>query len=310
LVAVGLGTVLAKILQPQIHYVQLPDRLTDAVTIVALGGLTGLFTTEIITESLALAFIASAETLLSAAAVDQMAKGRQKTNYDRELLSQGVGNMLAGFLGSLPMTGVIVRSAANVNAGARTRLSAMLHGAWLLILVVFFPQVLQMVPTASLAAILVYTGVKLVNIKTLRHLHQYGWAVVAITLITMTIIVCFSLLTGIIVGIVLSLIKLLWAISKLEVKMSQGDGRVDVYFSGSASFVNLPRFSDALDTIPVGSESHIHIRGLNYIDHAAMETLANWEKVRTANGDTVNVEWEELMSFYQRTHQIKVAKPA
>jgi MFS superfamily sulfate permease-like transporter len=310
LVAVVTGTAVAQILGLQIHYVQLPDRLTDAMHLVAFGNLAGLLRADILTEALALAFIASAETLLSAAAVDQMAKGRQKTNYDRELFSQGVGNMLSGFLGSLPMTGVIVRSAANVNAGAHTRLSGIFHGAWLLVLILAFPHLLQMVPTASLAAILVYTGVKLVNIKTLRHLNQYGWAVVAITVITTTIIVASSLLTGIIVGIVLSLINLLWAISKLDVRMERSDGRVDVHLAGSASFINLPVFADALDEIPKNIDVHLHIRGLNYVDHAALEALANWEKVRTASGDSVHVEWEELMSFYQTAHDRGIARPA
>jgi len=306
LVAVITKTTIAQVLGLHIHYVKLPAALTDAITLFNLSNLSALLNGEILGEAAALAFIASAETLLSAAAVDQMSGGRQKTNYDRELLSQGIGNSLCGLLGSLPLTGVIVRSAANVNAGGKTRLSAILHGIWLLVLVVVFPHVLQLVPTACLAAILVYTGVKLLNVGALRHLHRYGTAVVAVAIITTVMIVVSSLLTGIVAGIVLSLLKLLHAISKLEVRVDKDpvSDRVDVLFDGSASFVNLPRFTDALDEIPETGEVHVHIRGLNYIDHAAMEALQNWEKVRVSRGAQVDVAWDEFMSLYQSKNKV------
>ncbi len=280
LLGVIAGTTLAQWGQWQIHYVKLPGSLADSMTITHPWNILGLFSMEIFWESLALAFIASAETLLSAAAVDQMAKGQQKTNYDRELFSQGIGNTLCGLLGALPMTGVIVRSAANVNAGSKTRMATVFHSVWLLILVVAFPNVLQLVPTASLAAILVFTGIKLLDLPTLRHLNKYGWDVAAIALLTTVTIVCASLLAGIGVGIALSVIKLLWEISKLEVKINHDptNNRLDVQFFGSASFINLPRFVDALEALPAAAEVHLNLRGLHYIDHAAHEALASWRR--------------------------------
>jgi len=315
LLGVIAGTSLAQFGQWHIHYVKLPDNLFDSLTFTHPSGILGLFSMEIFWESLALAFIASAETLLSAAAVDQMLKGKQKTNYDRELFSQGIGNTICGVLGALPMTGVIVRSAANVNAGSKTRMAAIFHGMWLLIIVVFFPAVLQMVPTASLAAILVFTGIKLLDIPTFRHLNRYGWDVALIAALTTITIVCSSLLTGIVVGIVLSVGKLLWAISNLEIKVDKDplSERIDVHFVGSASFLNLPRFTDALGSLPDSSEIYVHIRRLHYIDHAAMEALANWEKSRVARGGQIYVEWAELMSFYneknQKTNSARVESP-
>ncbi|HEU0119568.1 MAG TPA: SulP family inorganic anion transporter [Bryobacteraceae bacterium] len=302
LIGVVSGTALAQFGQWHIHYVKLPENLMDSLTFTHPAGIAGLFSMEILWESLALAFIASAETLLSAAAVDQMAKGhqQQKTNYDRELFSQGVGNTICGILGSLPMTGVIVRSAANVNAGSKSRMSTIFHGFWLLLLIVAFPSVLQLVPTASLAAILVFTGIKLLDIPTFRHLNRYGWDVALIAGLTTVTIVCSSLLTGIVLGIVLSIVKLLWAISSLEVIVDKDpmSDRMDVQFRGSASFVNLPRFTDALEALPESAETHIHVRGLHYIDHAAMEALASWERSRTSRGAQIFVAWDELMSFY------------
>src|SRR5262249_55005220 len=120
-----------------------------------------------------LAFIASAETLLSATAVDRMHQG-PRCQYDRELIGQGIGNLVSGLVGGLPVTGVIVRSATNVEAGGRTRASAVLHGLWLLLFVSLCPFVLRWVPTSCLAALLVYTGCKLVSPKTIRALWGYG----------------------------------------------------------------------------------------------------------------------------------------
>ncbi len=302
LLGVIAGTALAQWGQWHIHYVQLPDNFISSLTFTHPAGLLGLFSMEIFWEALALAFIASAETLLSAAAVDQMAKGQQRTNYDRELFSQGIGNSLCGLFGALPMTGVIVRSAANVNAGSKTRMAAIFHGIWLAILIIFFPHVLELVPTASLAAILVFTGIKLLDIPTFRHLNRYGWDVATIALLTTVTIVCSSLLTGIVLGIVLSVVKLLWAISNLDVRVDSDTGgqRVDVRFTGSASFINLPRFTDALESLPKAEETHVHVRGLHYIDHAVVEALSNWEKSRTSRGGQVFVEWDELMDLYQR----------
>ena len=119
--------------------------------------------------AISIAFIASAETLLCATAVDQLHRG-PRTKYDRELAAQGVGNSICGLLGVLPMTGVIVRSGANVEAGAVTRASAIMHGVWLLLFVSVIPFTLRYIPTSALAAILVYTGYKLAYPKVVPKL--------------------------------------------------------------------------------------------------------------------------------------------
>ena len=118
-----------------------------------------------------MAFIASAETLLCASAVDQMHQG-PRTKYDKELAAQGVGNALCGLLGVLPMTGVIVRSSANVEAGGKTRASAILHGVWLLLFAAVLPFTLSYIPVASLAAVLVFTGYKLAYPKAVPEPAQ------------------------------------------------------------------------------------------------------------------------------------------
>jgi MFS superfamily sulfate permease-like transporter len=141
----------------------------------------------------------------------------ERTKFDRELAAQGVGNFMCGALGALPMTGVIVRSSANVQAGARTRMSAVLHGVWLLAFVLAAPGLLRAVPVASLAALLVFTGYKLVDLKNVKQLQKYGWMPVGIYIATVVAIVATDLLTGVIVGVVLSLLKTLYKVTFLSV---------------------------------------------------------------------------------------------
>ena len=159
---VSVATAVSALLEIPIQRIEVQDNLLSIVHIPTFQSLSHFLDTDILAEALGLAFIASVETLLSASAVDQLHTG-PRTRYNRELFAQGVGNMLCGFIGSLPMTGVIVRSSANVEAGAKTRASTIFHGVWLLVFVSLLPSVLRFIPTASLGAVLVYTGYKLMN---------------------------------------------------------------------------------------------------------------------------------------------------
>jgi MFS superfamily sulfate permease-like transporter len=203
LVAVSVVTAVAYYAGLPVLYVEVPDSLIDSIRLPSLHALSAVGTWGMLQAAMVVALIASAETLLCATAVDQM-HGGKRTNYDRELCAQGVGNTICGLLGALPMTGVIVRSAANVQAGATSRVSAILHGAWLLIFVSLLGFMLRAIPIASLAAVLVYTGYKLINLKQLKELRNYGWGEVAIFLATFAGIVATDLLTGVIIGVVLS----------------------------------------------------------------------------------------------------------
>jgi MFS superfamily sulfate permease-like transporter len=299
LVAVVAATTVATLMKMPVNYVNVPDGFLAAIQLPTLGSLTSAFSVEVLVLALTLAFVASAETLLSATAVDQMHDG-PRANYDRELLGQGVGNVLAGLLGGLPMTGVIVRSATNVAAGAKTRLSAMMHGVWLLILVAALPWVLRMVPTASLAAVLVFTGYKLINPANVKRLMQYGAFPVVIYAATVVMIVATDLLTGIIVGIVLSFLKMLYGLSHMHIKVTRDMAlnRIDVHVIGAATFVRMPKLCDTLDALPRGVDVHIHLGRVSYVDHACMEAIASWEKQRLAQGTRVIVSWDEMRAIY------------
>lgn len=204
LVGVGVATAIATMLHLAVARVELPQTLTSAVALLKPGELAELASPALLASAFSLALIASIESLLSAAAVDRMMP-RRKTDYSRELIAQGVGNMACGLVGALPMTGVIVRSAANVRAGARTRSSAVLHGLWLLLLVVLVPGLLRLVPTASLAGLLVMVGLRLVNPHHAKSLLRESVATATVYGTTIGVILCTNLLTGVIAGTLLHL---------------------------------------------------------------------------------------------------------
>jgi MFS superfamily sulfate permease-like transporter len=301
LLGVIVGTLFAIAFALPIMLVDLPANLTDGLNIPTAEALGGLMRPEILTLGLVFAFVASAETLLCATAVDKMHIGA-RTDYDKELRAQGIGNMLCGAVGALPMTGVIVRSSANVDAGATTRLSAILHGAWLLLAVVAFPFILNEIPTSVLAAILVYTGYKLVNVAQIRKIAEFGRQELAIYFITLVGVVAIDLLTGVILGFAVATLKLVYTFSHLEIRREHDveGNRVDLWMTGSATFFSIPQLSSTLETSPFGSEVHLHLEKLEYIDHACLEMLSSWEKLHHSTGGSLIVEWSDLVERYSR----------
>jgi MFS superfamily sulfate permease-like transporter len=302
LIAVIIATLVSALMDLPIRKVEVPGNLLDAVALPVLPTWEELAHWQRMAISAAsLAFIASAETLLCATAVDKMHQG-PRTNYDRELAAQGIGNMICGLIGALPMTGVIVRSAANVDAGAKTRLSAFLHGVWLLLFVAAFPELLRWIPTASLAALLVYTGYKLINFKIIPTLAEYGWSEVAIYAATVLFIVATDLLTGVVIGIILAVIKLAWTFSTLEIAVTRDsvNHRTIMHLRGAATFMQLPKLAAALEQVPPNTHLHVHFEDLTYIDHACLDLLINWEKQHEATGGTLDIDWEGLEARFRR----------
>ncbi len=298
IVGVLLAIIISRVFQFPIKYVDIPSNLFEAVRFPDLESFSFLLNYKVWIAVVSIAFIASAETLLTATGIDKMHNG-ERTNYNREIIAQGIGNSLAGFLGALPITGVIVRSATNVQAGAKTRMSAVLHGVWLLIFVLLFPNILRLIPIASLAAILVYTGYKLMNFKVAKELLKYGKFEVVIYAVTIVAIVSTNLLEGIVIGFISSLLKLLYTFSHLEIKINKesSNNEIDntyVHISGSVNFLNLPKFAEALEKIPLGLNVFICFDELNYIDHACLEILMNWEKQYQSSGGIVSIKWGEL----------------
>jgi len=299
LVGVAVASLEAALQDLQIKYVSIPDNLFSDIQVLGVNQLGGLLDPSILMAAAALAFVASVETLLSATAVDQIHSG-PRTDYNRELWAQGAGNLVSGLLGALPITGVIVRGSANVQAGARTRASAILHGAWILLFVAFLPNVLEYVPTASLAAVLVFTGYKLMNVHALRELKKFGWGEVTIYAATVITIVVKDLMVGVILGVVLATVKLVYTFAHLKIQtITSPDGkRITLRLIGSATFLSLPKLAEHLEQIAPGIEVHVHFEGLTYIDHACLDLLNNWEKQYVLQGGIVSFDWKQLENRY------------
>lgn len=310
LLGVIVGTAFAIAFALPITLVMLPETLASGLNIPTAEAFAGITNPDILKLGLVFAFVASAETLLCATAVDKMHIGA-RTDYDKELRAQGIGNMICGGLGALPMTGVIVRSAANVEAGATTRLSAIMHGGWLLLAVVAFPFVLNEIPTSVLAAILVYTGYKLVNVAQIRKIAEFGKQELAIYFATLIGVVAIDLLTGVILGFALATAKLVYTFSHLQIQREHDEAtnRVDLWMTGSATFFSIPQLGQALESSPFGSEVHIHVEKLDYIDHACLEMLSSWEKLHQSTGGSLVVEWSELVERYGRRSDEKTEIP-
>ncbi|MFD7712183.1 SulP family inorganic anion transporter [Streptomyces sp. NPDC059785] len=234
---------------------------------------------------LAFALISSAETLFSAAAVDRLHDG-PRTDYDRELIAQGTGNTVCGVLGALPMTAVIVRSSANVRAGARTKLSRVLHGVWLLVFVAALPAALGVIPVAALAGLLVHAGCKLVPVRELAPLWRTHRGEVVVLAVTAVAIVAGDLFQGVLVGLALAVAKTAWDTSHVHVETEdRGDAGLVVRVAGHATFLRLPKLLDALEALPHDRDVRLDLGGLRHVDHACAAALEGWTAAR-------GQEWE------------------
>ena len=290
LVGVLTGTFVALAFGLDVARVNVPQSIGSAIALPGAELFARWADPSIIAAALAIAFIASAETLLSAAAVDRMHDG-VRTNYNKELRAQGVGNFLCGLAGALPMTGVIVRSSANVQAGAKTRASTMLHGIWILSFVALLPWLLREIPMAALGAILVVTGWRLVSLSHARHLFShYGPLPAFIWAATLVTVVAADLLTGVLVGIGLSMLELVPNLKRLGLKVQEGDvaGAHAINLSGAATFVSLPKLSDTLERAPAGNV-RLDVSDLATVDHTCAELIKDWSQRRRAAGDAVEL---------------------
>ncbi|MGQ0774976.1 MAG: SulP family inorganic anion transporter [Pseudonocardiales bacterium] len=290
LVAVVGVTALATMFTLDVERVMLPGSLLDSLHLPDVpGGMWG----GVLTGVLTVAVIASVESLLSAVAVDKMSNGG-KTNFDRELIGQGAANTVSGMLGGLPVTGVIVRGSTNVAAGARTRASAVLHGGWVLLFSVLLVGLIELIPLAALAGLLVVIGVGLVKLSDVRTAHRQGELV--IYLVTVAGVVFLNLLEGVLIGLGLSLLlvlrRVVWSVvhaQRVQPASEQEPACWRVVVEGTLSFLSVPRLTRVLAQVPAGSHVVVEL-AVDFLDHAAYEHLATWQRQHEANGGTVVVD--------------------
>ncbi len=220
-----------------------------------------------------LAVVASLETLLSIEAIDKLDPEKRTTPNNWELKAQGVGNVVSGLLGGLPMTSVIVRSSANVNAGAKSKMSAVYHGILLLVSVLFFPKLLNMIPLAALAAILIFTGYKLAKVSLFKELYVKGWDQFIPFVVTIAAIIATDLLRGIAIGLLVSFFSLIRSHFKTSVFVVQEDHRYLIRFRKEVSFLNKALVKTTLEQIPDKMNVLIDTTESEFIDKDVKEIV-------------------------------------
>ncbi|MEU6736361.1 SulP family inorganic anion transporter [Streptomyces physcomitrii] len=263
--------------------------LVDSVQPPGLGEFGELGSLALLSTILAFTLIASAESLFSAAAVDRLHDG-PRTHYDKELMAQGVGNTICGILGALPMTAVIVRSAANVQAGARTKASRVMHGVWLLLFAALLPAALGIIPIPALAGVLVHAGFKLIPLQGLRTLWREHRSEAVILVVTAVAIVTINMFEGVLIGLALAVAKTAWEASHVRLEIiDKGAGPVQAHLTGNATFLRLPKILDSLESLPQDRPVELDLSQVHHLDHACRTALENWAE-RHSDTDTEPVK--------------------
>lgn len=234
------------------------------------------------------AIVASLETLLSLEATDKLDPFKRTAPANRELLAQGAGNMLAGLIGGLPMTGVIVRSAANVNAGGRTWRSSFTHGLLLIIAVVALPALLNRIPLAVLAAILIFTGFKLAHPSVFRAMWRAGRKQIIPFVVTVGAILATDLLIGITIGLVVGAFFVLldsWSNAySYHIEESEDHHRVRLVLAEEVTFLNKARINQALQSVPPGSAVTVDASRTKHLDPDVIELLNDFREAARGRG--------------------------
>jgi len=223
-----------------------------------------------------LALVASLETLLSIEAIDDLDPYQRVTNKDRELKAQGFGNLVAGMIGGLPVTSVIVRSSANVNAGAKTKMSAIYHGLLLLLCVAFIPAILNLIPKSALAAVLIYTGYKLAKPSLFKAFYKKGWDQFVPFVITISAILLTDLLIGVIIGIGVGLFFVFRSNFRTSVFIVNDNNKYLFRLRKDVSFLNKPIIKNKLELVKEDSFVLIDTSRADFIDKDIVETIEDF----------------------------------
>lgn len=249
-----------------------------------------------------IAVVASIETLLCIEAADRMDKHKRYTDTNVELKAQGVGNMVSALLGGLPMTSVVVRTTANANAGAETKMAAIFHGVLLIVCAVAIPAILNMIPLATLAAVLLLVGYKLANPKVIKHFYERGKYQFIPFIATMLAVVFTDLLKGVALGLIISVIFILRGNMKRAYnfrKEQYHDGDViHIDLAQEVSFLNKAAIKETLSSIPENSKVVINASDTVYIAHDVLDLIKEFKKIR-AKEENIKVKLVGFKEAYE-----------
>lgn len=278
LLAVGINIAFgAKGLQQE-HLVSIPvaDSAGAFFSFFTFPDWSQLATSTVWITAVTLALVASLETLLSIEAIDALDPYQRVTDKDRELKAQGVGNLLSGLIGGLPITSVIVRSSANVNSGAQSRMSTIMHGLMLLLSVALIPMVMNQIPLAALAAILIYTGFKLAKPSLFKMYYKKGWDQFAPFVITIIAILLTDLLKGVFIGIGIGLLFVLRSNFRSAVFVVHDASNYLFRLRKDVSFLNKPIIKNKLEEVPENSYVLIDASRADFIDRDVIEVIEDF----------------------------------
>ena len=293
------------------HLVQVPvaNTVNEFLGLFKFPDFSTIWNKDVLITAFTIAAVASIETLLCIEAVDKMDPLRRVTNQNRELKAQGVGNMVSGLLGGLPITSVIVRSTANMNAGAKTKASTIMHGTLILICTALIPGVLNMIPLGALAAILLLTGYKLARISIFREMFangKYQWIPFMVTVIT---VVFTDLLTGVGLGLLTSMVAILYFNMKNSYyfhKENHHEGEIiRIFLSEEVSFLNKASIKLTLDHLPVNSTVIIDAAKSKFIDFDVLELIKEFKNIK-APEKNINCQLTGFKDKYKinNTHNV------
>ncbi|MEU0674432.1 SulP family inorganic anion transporter [Streptomyces sp. NPDC006172] len=276
---------LAGLTQPR---VELPSWHSHALAGLPEGPVLGL-AAAVLTTTL----VCSVQSLLGAVAVDKLIASRPglparvgRSDLDRELLGQGAANIVSGSLGGLPIAGVAVRSSANVRSGAVSRNSTMLHGVLVVVAALLMVPILEFIPLASLAALVMAVGIQMVSLHHIRTVTRHR-EVLVYALTTLGVVV-MGVLEGVALGIAVAVAVSLHRLTRTRITHDEKEGVHHVHVRGQLTFLAVPRLSRVLHQVPQGTHVVVELDG-SFMDHAAYESLQDWQKTHTAQGGTVEL---------------------
>lgn len=260
------------------HMVKLPkaNSTEEFLSFFTFPNWSAILNKEVWITAVTLALVASLETLLSIEAIDDLDPYQRVTNKDRELKAQGVGNLVSGLIGGLPVTSVIVRSSANVNAGAQSKLSTIMHGLLLLLCVALLPNLLNLIPNAALAAVLIFTGYKLAKPALFMMFYKKGWDQFVPFVITIVAILFTDLLIGVLIGIAVGLIFVMRSNFKTSVFVVNDANKYLFRLRKDVSFLNKPIIKNKLEEVPENAYVLIDTSRADFIDKDIIEVIEDF----------------------------------
>ncbi|NML69346.1 SulP family inorganic anion transporter [Chryseobacterium sp. RP-3-3] len=286
------------------HLVSLPvpKSLDDFKNLVTMPDFNGFTNPKVWVVGATIAIVASIETLLCIEASDRLDKQRRITDTNLELKAQGIGNLISSFIGGLPMTSVVVRSSANANAGATSKMSAMIHGVLLLVCVLTIPFILNLIPLATLAAVLILVGYKLAKPATFKHFWHLGKFQFIPFVATVVAVVATDLLKGVGIGLAISVFYILQGNMKRAYylsreKLNDAD-EITIKLAEEVSFLNKAAIKKTLKNVKSNSTVTIDARGTSYIATDVLEMIQDFANIRAKEED-INVELLGFKTSYK-----------